>query len=103
VKSTVDIARGVGIFKSTDGGYNWEFLPSSLALSPNGLLYTQDLLVHPVTRDVYAATDKGLLRSQDFGADLGESARVLGLVPMTAFFDILYVENGDFLVCVQYE
>ena len=59
-----DAVRGAGIWKSTDGGTTW----AQLASTNNGdFYYTQKLVVHPVTHDVYAATRTGLWRSPDGG------------------------------------
>ena len=61
-----DAVRGGGIFKSTDGGATWAVLPSTV--SNLDFLRIQKIVVHPVTRDVYAATrNGGLYRSQNQG------------------------------------
>lgn len=66
-----DAVRGLGIFKSTDGGASWNFLPSTAPFS-----YTMRMIVHP-NGDVYAATrGQGLQRSQDGGQTW---ERVLGI------------------------
>lgn len=68
-----DAVRGGGIFKSEDGGATFEQLPST---TNQQFWHTQDLLIHPTTGDVYAATrESGLQRSQDDGATW---ERVLG-------------------------
>lgn len=57
--------RGVGLFRSTDNGVTWSVIPST---TNNGaFFYTQTMLVHPETSDVYAGTNAGLYRSQDNG------------------------------------
>lgn len=57
--------RGMGIWKSTDNGDNWEILS---ATNNSDFYYTQRVLVHP-NGDVYAATrTAGVQRSQDGGA-----------------------------------
>ena len=66
--------RGDGIFKSTDGGRNWELLPST----SDGLTskfntqfrYVWEIVVNDTRTDVdeiFAATFGGILRSQDGG------------------------------------
>ena len=61
-----DAVRGAGIFKSTDGGSSWTLLP--VTASNSNFWRIQKIVVHPVTKDVYAATrNGGLYRSQDRG------------------------------------
>ncbi|HMQ47394.1 MAG TPA: T9SS type A sorting domain-containing protein [Saprospiraceae bacterium] len=64
---------GLAIFKSTDGGSNWAALPSTVNAT---FQYTQDIFVHPITSDIYAATHRGLWRSQDGGTSW---TKILGL------------------------
>lgn len=60
-----DAVRGAGIFKSEDGGETWTLLSTT---NVPAFYNVQDLLVHPTTGDVYAATrEGGLQRSQDDG------------------------------------
>jgi hypothetical protein len=60
-----DAIRGLGIWKSTNGGTSW----SQLASTNNSTFYQiQDLVVHPTTGDIYVATrGDGVQRSQDGG------------------------------------
>jgi len=58
-----DAVRGIGIFKSTDGGESWEILPSTVNSS---FWLTQALLVHP-SGSIYAGTSTGLYRSDNGG------------------------------------
>jgi len=61
-----DAVRGAGVFKSTDGGETWAQLAST---DTTIFDYCQDLVVHPLTSDVYVATrSSGLQRSTDGGA-----------------------------------
>jgi len=61
-----DAVKGAGVFKSIDGGETWEQLLSTAITTFD---YCQDLVVHPVTSDVYVATRTGgLQRSVDGGA-----------------------------------
>jgi len=64
--SNADAIRGAGIWKSTDGGVNWAQLA---ATNNSNFYYVQKVLVHPVTKDVYAATRTGLWRSQNGGTN----------------------------------
>ncbi len=58
-------ARGAGIWKSTDAGESWSQLPST---ANDSFYFCQDMIVHPVTSDVYVATSNdGVIRSQDGG------------------------------------
>ncbi len=90
-----DAVRGVGIFKSVDGGLSWSILPST---RNSNFYYTQKMLIHPQTGDLYAATRSGLRRSQDGGATwtlvLGSSVGFAN----DFFFDIEYTgENTNIL------
>ncbi len=85
-----DAVRGVGIFKSEDGGNGWNLLPST---QNNNFRYTRGLLVHPQTSDVYAATSSGLWRSQDAG-NSWTKVHGSGFGTSNDFYDILYASNG---------
>lgn len=57
--------RGVGLFRSLDNGVTWDVIPST---TNNSIFwFTQAMLVHPETSDVYAGTSAGLYRSSDNG------------------------------------
>ena len=86
-----DAVRGVGIFKSSDGGNSWNLLP---ATQNNSFRYTRSLLVHPLSSDIYAATTAGLWRSQNGGADW-EKVHGSGLGTSNDFYDILYTTDGQ--------
>lgn len=61
-----DASRGAGVWKSTDAGETWQQLSST---TTEDFYYCQDILVHPVTSDVYVTTrDNGVMRSQDGGS-----------------------------------
>lgn len=63
-----DAVRGGGIWKSTDLGVSWEWLPST-----NNFGFIQKLKVHPQTGDIYIALrGKGLRRSTDGGENWKE-------------------------------
>ena len=64
--SNADAARGLGIWKSTDGGTSWNQLPST---NNSNFYYVNRLVVHQVTGDIYAATNSGVFRSQNSGAN----------------------------------
>ncbi|MBR9920734.1 MAG: T9SS type A sorting domain-containing protein [Bacteroidetes bacterium] len=89
-----DAVQGIGIFKSTDGGKNWQLLPGSVDVNATTC---QDMLVHPLTSDVYAATTFGLFRSQDEG-NTWEKVHGQGFGGSNFFFDIDYVESGGFMI-----
>jgi len=57
--------RGLGLWKSVNGGDSWTHLTST---ENSDFYYSQRMLVHPVTSDVYVATrSAGLQRSTDAG------------------------------------
>ncbi|MEM7105087.1 MAG: T9SS type A sorting domain-containing protein [Bacteroidota bacterium] len=60
-----DSVRGLGIWKSTDGGDTWSQL---LSTNNSTFYYTQRMIVVP-GGDVYACTQQGLMRSQNQGLD----------------------------------
>lgn len=69
-----DAITGAGVFKSTDGGDTWNQLPST---ANSFFDYCQDIVVHPLTGDIYVATRTGgLQRSTDGGATF---EKVLGI------------------------
>lgn len=58
--------RGAGIFKTSDGGLNWQQLAST---NTPDFYYVNDLVVSPTkSQQLYAATDTGVWRSLDAGA-----------------------------------
>jgi PKD repeat protein len=61
-----DAIRGDGIYKTTNGGATWAFLPSTV--NNGNFRYIQKIEVHPVTGHVYAATRSGLFRSTNGGS-----------------------------------
>lgn len=69
-----DAITGAGVFKSTDGGETW----MQLSATANSFFeYCQDIVVHPVTGDIYVATRTGgLQRSTDGGTTF---EKVLGI------------------------
>ncbi|MEL6720823.1 MAG: hypothetical protein AAFP82_19120 [Bacteroidota bacterium] len=85
-----DIASGVGIFRSFDGGENWDLLPST---TDGNFRYTRSLLVHP-SGDVYVGTATGLYRSQNQG-ESWERLTVTGALPN--FYDLLYIESNEYI------
>ncbi len=76
------IARGAGVWKSTDFGDTWNLLPSTMN---DSFIYSQDMVVHPISGDIYVGTlYGGLMRSKD-GGDTWES--VLGQTAENALTD----------------
>jgi hypothetical protein len=55
----------LGIWKSADGGTTWNQLAST---NNSNFYYVNRLVVHPVTGDIYAATNSGVFRSQNAGS-----------------------------------
>ena len=62
-----DAVRGLGIFKTTDGGDNWTPLAST---STSNFYYVNDIVISPNNNQhLYAATNTGVWRSLDGGAN----------------------------------
>lgn len=59
-----DAIRGLGIWRTTDGGNNWAQLAST---NNSSFHYVQKVMVHP-SGDVYAATRTGLYKSTNHGS-----------------------------------
>ncbi len=85
-----DAIRGIGIFKSTDGGENWDLLSST---NNSTFRLTRSLMIHPVTGDVYAATTNGLWRSTDQGDSWQKVLSVIGF-SANDIYDVEYASNG---------
>ncbi len=80
----IEAVRGLGIFKSEDGGVSWVLLPST---DNNIFRFTRAMLIHPLTGHVYAATrDGGIRRSENGGQTW---IKVLGTT-LTASNDDMY-------------
>ena len=93
-----DAARGAGVWKSLDGGESWNQLAST---GNDSFWYCHDMLVHPVTSDVYVCTrTAGVLRSKDGGktwdavlnANLGSSSNGVTDIDITA--------DKELVVCI---
>jgi len=74
----VDAIRGLGIFKSTDGGDTWSLMSSTNPTLANdasnpdrsAFFYVNRLSIHPTTPSIMlAATHRGLFRTTDGGAN----------------------------------
>lgn len=65
-----DAVRGLGIFKTTDGGQTWNQLAGTVTGVPSGaFFYVNDLVISPQDSDrIYAGTRTGVWRSLDAGA-----------------------------------
>ena len=96
--NNADAARGAGVWKTEDGGDSWVQLTSTLT---DTFWYCHDMLVHPVTSDVYVATRvAGLMRSKDggntwekvLGEDLGSLSNRTTDIELTA--------DNEMVVCL---
>ncbi len=99
-----DAIQGGGVFKTEDGGETWNQLSATTGSSFQNI---QDLLVHPTTGDVYAATrEGGLQRSQDggetwtqvLGAGNGASSSRAADLEISADGETIYASTGIFTV-----
>lgn len=92
--NNLDAVRGRGIYRSDDGGATWTVLAATLVAN---FRFTRDLFVHPETRDVYAATTQGLMRSQNRGESW---ARVVGIpanLANSSIYDIQYSPSTEMI------
>ena len=79
--------RGFGIFKSEDNGISWNLLPNA---SNANFGFTQAIVIHPETSDVYVGTSSGVWRSQDGGDSW---TRVWSSSGSSVVYDMFY-EDG---------
>jgi hypothetical protein len=68
----ITFSKGVGIYKSTDDGDTWSVVPGSASLVNRGARVNRIVLPSPNT--LLVATDQGLFRSVDGGANFGANA-----------------------------
>ncbi len=62
----IDAIRGLGIWKSSNGGINWSQLSST---NNSNFYHIQKISIHPVTGAIFAATrSNGVMRSMDGGS-----------------------------------
>jgi len=95
-----DAIRGLGIWKSTDGGTTWNQLAST---NNSNYYYIQRLAVNPVNSHLFAATRSGLFRSTDggttwskvLGAGTGASSDRIADVEIAAD-NAIYASTGLF-------
>ena len=92
-----DAIRGAGIWKSVDGGNNWDVLPASL----NASFYFCTKFVVTSNGDFYAGTKGGLYKSTNQGNSF---SKVVGTGTNTGQDNINDVEiaaNGDLYVAIH--
>lgn len=93
-----DALRGAGIWKSVDGGMNWEFLPST---EGEPFWYTQKIVIDDFG-DVYIATKGGLFRSEDGGQTFDKVLGSLGFGASNDWVtDLDLAGNGDMYACIN--
>ncbi len=93
-----DAIRGLGIWKSTDGGTTWNQLAATVGTN---YYYVKKLIVHPTTGHIYAGTRQGLFRSQNGGTTF---TKVLGSGTGAASNEITDVEvsaNGTLFAAID--
>ncbi len=85
------VARGVGIFKTTDGGASWTYLEST---ANSRFHYMHKIVVSPNdSRRIYAATWSGIVRSLDAGETWTLVVNRVG--PNFGCADVTIGKNGD--------
>lgn len=95
---------GKGVFKSTDNGETWAFLPASntgsLEIFDNRADCITKLVVNPVNGNVYMAALDAIYRSTDGGATWGGGTAVLtstsGGISTGMLTDIIVTSTGRF-------
>ncbi|MBI1305483.1 MAG: T9SS type A sorting domain-containing protein [Bacteroidetes bacterium] len=96
--NNADAARGAGVWKSVNGGETWIQLSSTLN---DSFSYCHDMLVHPLTSDIYVATRVGgLMRSEDGG---NSWMQVLGAGNGSKYnttTDIELTADNELVVCI---
>ncbi len=85
-----DAINGLGMYRSEDGGENWELLTSTVN-SP--LTNIRTMLVHPETGDLYAGGNRGLHRSSDRG-ETWEKVLGVGFAAVDDIYDVVYIEKN---------
>ncbi len=91
-----DAVRGAGVWKSEDQGETWTLLEQTA--TNEDFYWCQKIGVHPITSDVYVATQDGLYRSQD----QGENWEVILNVDLgsfrSSFCDLEFTSDGGIYV-----
>lgn len=90
--NNADAIRGGGIWKTTDGGANWNHLSSTDAASTSDFHYVQKIVV-TTNGTVLAATLNGLFRSTDGGTNWSNPAGISG-----SMADLEIAADGDIFV-----
>jgi hypothetical protein len=93
--------RGKGVYKSTDNGETWTFLPASntgvLEVFDNPADYVSKLVVDPTNGNVYMAATDGILRSTDGGTTWSfVLTSTSGSLSSTYVTDIIVTATGRF-------
>ena len=92
-----DAIRGAGVWKSTDAGSTWDFLPAT----DNGqFYYCQDIVVTS-TGIVYVATKSGLWRSTDGGQTFVKGLGVGTGLGTDFITDLEIAGNGDLYATIS--
>jgi len=96
--NNADASRGSGVWKSVDGGETWNQLSSTLN---DSFYYCHDMLVHPVTADVYVCTRyNGLMRSKDGGNSWSQVLGVANGSVQNSTTDIDITADNELVVCI---
>ncbi len=84
-------AIGDGVYKSIDGGKNWNWLPGT-----DGFRKCGDITINHINGHIYAGTDDGLYRSTDEGATW-ISVLNGNITPFSenTFYDVIVAEDGN--------
>ncbi|MBX2889613.1 MAG: T9SS type A sorting domain-containing protein [Saprospiraceae bacterium] len=95
------IERGMGIWRSEDGGTNWTLLPSTLPSTMNPNFNNVNKIVVDNAGTVYAATTRGLFRSTDNGNSWTEILGAGNGAIQDNVQDFEIAANGDFYAGVR--
>lgn len=102
-----------GIFKSTDNGDSWTFIPfdniseqfpNNQFPNNNPFAFTSKIVVHPTTSDVFVATHGfGIFRSQDGGTNFTQVLAAQADPTSSNYSDVIVTNTGRLIAYISGE